>query len=402
LVLVAVLMVSAASAQFGVCYRITGLSASNLVEALPAGVHPYRLNDSGLMTGIIYYTNKPYSMLFYSPTSGFVDLGNWNGLPTRGLEINERGQIAVQIGDNQGAMRYTPGVGFEEIGSLGGTGADAEHTAFAINESGEVAGLSSTPELETHAFLWTPQKGMQDLGTLGGALSGANGLNDAGWVTGASRIHDGSMHGFLYRPEQGMMDLGPGLAGCINNRGVAVCTDGSGWPMLCSEKDRVRMQSPWGLGLYSLGQINDHNMFVGTFLNTFFPPYTLRPFVGSATHGIVELKTLIPSDSGWELALHSGLNNKCQIVGEGVYQGRSALFWLDPIIPPLNIRHSGPNIDLSWAQTIFPLQLEESPNLQPSSWEAVPGAQTNSRTLPMAHTSRFYRLMIPPPPSSPL
>jgi probable HAF family extracellular repeat protein len=359
------------------------------------------------MTGIIYYTNKPYSMLFYSPTSGFVDLGNWKGLPTRGMDINERGQIAVQIGDNQGAMRYTPGVGFEEIGSLGGTGPEAQHSASQINEAGHIAGLSSPSqreyEYEYHAFLWTPQKGMQDLGTVGGRLSGANGLNDGGWVSGASSVEDGSFHAFRYRPDQGAMDLGPGKAGSINNRGVAVGVDASGWPTFWYEGKRVRVRSPWGLGLYSIGQINEHNLFIGTFLDIYGTTGDFRAFVGSEAHGIVPLNTLIAPDSGWHLVFPSGLNNKCQIVGEAVYQeGRSPLFRLDPIIPPLNIRHSGTSIDLSWAQTIFPLQLEESPNLQPSSWQAITDGQTNAVTLPMAHTSRFYRLVIPPPPPSSL
>jgi len=384
-----------ASTQLGICYRITELSTSNLVEAVPGGVHAGSITDSGLMTGIIYYTNKPYSMLFHSLASGFVDLGNWNGLPTRGLDINQSGQIAVQIGDERGALRYTPGVGFESIGSLGGIGSEAQHAAVEINEAGEIAGISSVFEDEYHAFFWTPAKGMQDLGTLGGTTSRGNGLNDLGSVAGSSRVEDGSFHGFLYRPEQGMKDLGPGLAGCINNRGVAVCTDGSGWPSLCYHDRRVRLQSPWGLGLYSIGDINEHNLFAGVFW-AIYQDQRFHPFFASEARGLVELSTLIPPDSGWELALISGMNNKCHIVGEGTYQGRSPLFLLDPIIPTPSIHHSGTNIVLSWVQTIFPLQLEDSERLEPNSWHPVETSETNLLSLSIDRPARFFRLRLKP------
>ena len=124
-------------APAAVCYRVTELDASNLVGAY--SVEPRALNDSGKMTGIIYYTNKPYSMLYYSPESGFVDLGTWKGMGTRGMDINEGGQIAVQVGDQEVALRYSPGIGFETIGSLHGHGPDASHASLKIDQNGNIA-----------------------------------------------------------------------------------------------------------------------------------------------------------------------------------------------------------------------------------------------------------------------
>jgi hypothetical protein len=54
---------------------------------------------------------------------------------------------------------------------------------------------------------------------------------------------------------------------------------------------------------------------------------------------------------------------------------------------------------LSWPEVFFPLQVEESATLEDASWQSAGGASTNALTLPMAHSSRFYRLAIPPPPS---
>jgi probable HAF family extracellular repeat protein len=239
---------------------------------------------------------------------------------------------------------------------------------------------------------------MQDLGTLGGTFSRANGLNDRGWIAGASRVEDGSFHGFLFRPGHGITDLGPGVAGGPNNRGVSSGFDGSGSPMLFYDGKRVRIPTtPWGLGQYGVGKPNEHNLFVGTFFDV-NQTRKFYPFVGSEMHGVVEMKNLIPADSGWQLAFANGLNNKCQIVGEGVYQGRSAIFRLDPIIPPLSIRHAGTNVVLSWTQTFFPLQLEASDAPQSLAWSPVAADTTNALEVSLDRPSRFFRLRLKPAP----
>jgi probable HAF family extracellular repeat protein len=68
-----------------------------------------------------------------------------------------------------------------DLGSLGGV---MNNFAFAINNRGQVVGLSDLPGDATgHAFLWTKENGMQDLGTLPGDLSSvAYGINNEGQV----------------------------------------------------------------------------------------------------------------------------------------------------------------------------------------------------------------------------
>ena len=85
-----------------------------------------------------------------------------------------------------------------------------------------------TSEGETHAYLWTKQKGMTDLGTLGGGYSWAWKINERGWVIGHSKINSGEMHGFLWTPEGGMIDIGVGApytftrVQAISNRGEII------------------------------------------------------------------------------------------------------------------------------------------------------------------------------------
>jgi probable HAF family extracellular repeat protein len=82
------------------------------------------------------------------------------------------------------------------------------NTALEINNQGQVVGLSALPGDTTfHAFLWTSETGMQDLGTLpGDVASGAFGINDRGDVVGLSLDASGNPRAFL-RQNGVMTDL---------------------------------------------------------------------------------------------------------------------------------------------------------------------------------------------------
>jgi probable HAF family extracellular repeat protein len=387
-----------------VCYRATELNYSFIRNSTNDlyDVYPIRLTDSGAFTGYIYYHDAPRALLFYSPESGFVDLGRWNGLGTRGLSLNERGQIAVRVtGPNLEKMfLYAPGAGFHDLGSLGNEMPGSEHFTKFINASGQITGFSETPNGDAHAFRWTEGTGMEDIGTLpGGWFSTGNGINSRGWVSGSSRIEDGSFNVFLSRPGEPIVDLGPGIGGDINNRGVIIGSGPNGIPELLYDGRRVRIAPNFGIANYSVGCLNDHNLFRGTYWDSRLG-IGFTAIVGSEKHGIVDLNKLIPTNSGWVLTEGTGMNNKCQIVGRGWNgnAGRNTIFRLDPVIPPITIRHASTNVLLSWPDTFFPLRLEEADGPEATTWQAVSGVTTNWATLPLAHSKRFYRLAIPPPP----
>lgn len=75
-----------------------------------------------------------------------------------------------------------------DLGSLGGTGHGQGISASAINNQGQVVGVSDLAgDKAFHAFLWTRTTGMQDLGTLPGDIASlAIGINDSGDIVGAS------------------------------------------------------------------------------------------------------------------------------------------------------------------------------------------------------------------------
>ena len=67
---------------------------------------------------------------------------------------------------------------------------------------------------------------MQDLGTLGGEWSFAQGINDLGQVVGFSQVANGKSHAFVWNSNDGMVDLdslgGDSQAWAINKNGSIV------------------------------------------------------------------------------------------------------------------------------------------------------------------------------------
>jgi probable HAF family extracellular repeat protein len=140
---------------------------------------------------------------------GLTDLGTLGGRFSSATDVNDSGRVAgysTTSGGEQHAFITGPnGVGMTDLGTLGGS----QSSASGINAIGQVAGSSLTAAGEEHAFITGPNGvGMTDLGTLGGNRSDASGINDAGQVVGYSQTLGGEPHTFVTGPNGvGMTDL---------------------------------------------------------------------------------------------------------------------------------------------------------------------------------------------------
>ena len=309
--------------------RGRGAAASivGLVLTLTTGCNP----DSALPTA-------PRSTPRLTPLAA-IDGATVTNLSFTAAAINDAGQVAGTFGQTR-AMLYTPGIGSQDLGTLGG----ATSVAYGINELGQVVGYSTTATGDRHAFLWTAGVGMQDLGTLGGGTSStARGINDRGQVVGESvfpRVdaREPQTHAFLWTPGAGLQDLGalgPGLTSSIaydiNNLGQVVGRSFSADPPLLPPADPEYRSRAFiwslGQGMQDLGAlsggysvayaVNDAGLVVGkSWLATFSPPpygQNLRAVLWVPGQGIRDLGGLW---SGPFNSVAYGINDAGQVVGE--------------------------------------------------------------------------------------
>ena len=160
-----------------------------------------------------------------------TDLGTFDGAyESIANAVNSRGQVvgaalnSIPDADSMFGLGYQTRAFLWENGSLLdlgtlGTGTDAQ--AALVNSRGQVVGWSYTSSehsdicaavygfpLATASFLWDKQKGMLDLGSLGGTCTVAMGLNDRGQIVGQSWSAGGSTgHAFYWDRAHGMLDL---------------------------------------------------------------------------------------------------------------------------------------------------------------------------------------------------
>lgn len=154
-----------------------------------------------------------------------------NGLSeVSAVAINATGWILGTGSDNAGCHRIVLWSPRGSVETLPFCAAPSD-----INARNQVTG-SVTVGGQERAFVWTPAKGLRELGSLNGTWSRAVAINDSGWVVGASGQVGVSQTGFVYTPGLGMRDLSQ-LAGttvpearAVNVRGE-VLADEEGPPL---------------------------------------------------------------------------------------------------------------------------------------------------------------------------
>lgn len=217
-------------------------------DALCTGTVADEMDASGVVTGILKKKGRTPLLLVFAvfvaggflwflfprhdfPSYEMIDLGTFGWDHARATDVSNKGHIAgwgiVVWGeiaeDDIYAFVWDMEKGLRDLGTLGGKNS----FAHGCNDEGMVVGEAETSDGSRHAFLWTPEAGMKDLGTLGGKKSVAFAINNRGEVVGEAETLSGERRPFRWDSAKGMTDLSmpnsvQGTARAINDAGRIV------------------------------------------------------------------------------------------------------------------------------------------------------------------------------------
>ena len=286
--------------------NLIDLSVTYNLGSGPYGESVSDINNSGQIVG-----NSPGGHVMILSGGSVTEIGVFDGMPSSfsaALGINNLAQVVGYYSSADSlhhAFLYSNGV----VTTIGPFGADATSVAYAINDSGMVAGSAADSFMvPAHAFLYSNGV-MTDISPFGNSESTARAINNSGQVVGEFLTADNSsFHAFLY------------------SNGVFTDLGFEGSPL----------SVPFA--------INDSGQVVGTVYvnyNVCYDPGTGKDYPCPANphaffydHGrIIDLNVLMHQAGifGWKLTIASDINNKGQIVGYGVRAGKYRAFLIEPL-----------------------------------------------------------------------
>lgn len=287
------------SRRFSGAYRWS--KEKGFERLLPAGGQGFDINNKGEVAGFTFLDPThptQANAAFWNATNVATSVGPLN-TGSFALALNDAGTVVgvfplVVAGQFlQLPFRWTQSAGLQTPSTI----PSDRSAANDINTAGDVVGGAVFQEGQReHAFLWTPQDQLIDIG--GNGFSIATKINDKGMVIGLKEPF-----AFAWTRASGLVQIGAGipnvtqsLADDLNNRGQVVGTANLAgsrayiWTLsggIVDLNTRVR-NLPHGLFLRRALAISDYGAIVATtdtglVLLTTQPVSGLRPLVGPIT-----------------------------------------------------------------------------------------------------------------------
>jgi RHS repeat-associated protein len=251
-----------------------------------------------------YFDSTGNERLFtYGRVQGLKDFGvGPAGSIASVQEINDANQFVGTLslpGGSSHGFRYTAGVGFDDIGTLGGQNS----FGFGIDAEGTVLGSAQTPssptsgfELFGHAAIYNSEVGLVDLNRYVDPTSGlvlVTTFRSAGnWISGTG-VKNGVNSGYRLNVATGMVD------------DIAAPSGGN----------------LFGYGINSFGEVVGDGAVDG-------PGTPTVAYIFSDQLGLRKLNDLIDPASGWNLVQANGIDDDGDVTGSGDLNGRFAAYIL--------------------------------------------------------------------------
>ena len=220
------------------------------------------VNDAGVVVGD---TGVNYPRAFRMGAGGLQILDNFPGPSTTGqaYAINESGMIA-------GIGRDSLGDDFPVVWDQSGSITKLGPTGWAndINEDGVVVGAITVPGQPSLAFRWTSGSGLQYLQAPFGGPASALAINNAGQIVGCAKDNLGRSQAIIWQPDGSSTFLGiiGGIQSCakdVNDLGQVIGSTGS--PSQAFFWDSQGGMEAFGSGAV-FNAINDGGLIVGASL----------------------------------------------------------------------------------------------------------------------------------------
>ena len=308
-------------------YRDGGMTDLGRCGLIGSHIGP-TINDGGSVTGILQFGTQVSGPgqnrhAFLYDAGGMHDLGTPLGAPwSMGEGINSHGQITGDALMNRpmaGGYRHhaflTGGGRTIDIGILPGC---TDVTPTDINAAGQVVGYSERQSgVGLQAFVYDSRTRKMAALAMPPGFMGilAYGINDRGRIIGSALLSDVKTQAVLWTNSRVTvlgtlrgMESAEGAA--INNRDEAVGTASSRF----SSVSRF---------------VNDHPIRLRPLLPLFQQSGVDHAFISRAGR-MTDLNALIPAHSGWVLETAQGINDRGQIVGRGLHDGKTRAFLLTP------------------------------------------------------------------------
>jgi len=328
-------------------YRVTDLGH---LSSVGNDAFAFDINNDGAVVGWSGYNVGPSEAFVWTKPGGMVGLG-WltDGLRNSVAEaVSGNGYIAgsAQVALGTHAFLWTVDHGIQDLGTLGG----ANSYAHGVNSFGHVVGQGYDASQRPRAVVWTTPNDIRALAPSSDGLfpHDAYSINDRGEVVGYGFVGFGE-HAFIWTSANGTHDLGDLQSGFGQSKARALNEAGEvvGDASIFDPNTGFGSQAfIWSidLGMRALGDldggenfsraygVNDHGRVVG-FSDT---ATGFHAFVASDTEEMQDLNDLLhESGNGWVLIGATAINNAGQIVGWGLNpDGVPRGFLLTPVPEP--------------------------------------------------------------------